>query len=91
MVALVLSVAMTTPGFTASLDFASLRKAAEEFAVREKPGFKLLTIHVTASNTRRSLQIHDSEFHYFGPVCSGWSETPPATLAPPRPAGRSRR
>jgi hypothetical protein len=68
LISLFFSLATAVPAPSAAADFASLRKAADDFATREKPGFKLLRVELTASNPRKSLQIHDGEFHYFGPI-----------------------
>jgi hypothetical protein len=64
---LVLAVTIATPAF-ASPDFASLRKVADTSAAKEAPGFRLVRVHLTASHPETALEIHDSEFHYFGPV-----------------------
>lgn len=66
--ALVVSLAVATSVWSAPPDFESLRKAADQSAAGERSGFKLLMAHVTASHAEGTLQIHDSEFHYFGPV-----------------------
>jgi hypothetical protein len=55
--------ALSAPG-----DFASLREAADAVARKEKPGFKLLKVDLTASHQDAQLQIHGSEFYYFGAI-----------------------
>jgi hypothetical protein len=57
-----------TAALSAPADFPSLRKAADDFAAKAKPGFNLLKVELTASNARKSLQINDGDFHYFGPI-----------------------
>jgi hypothetical protein len=59
---------IATPALSAPGDFASLRKAADDFAKKAAPGFQLLKVELTASHQRRQFQIHDSEFHYFGSI-----------------------
>lgn len=66
--ALVLAATLPAPAMGASSEFPALRKAADAFAARETPGFKLLWVHLTAANPGGALHIVDSEFHYFGPV-----------------------
>lgn len=65
---LLISSATATPLPAAAADYAALRRAADDFAAKEKPGFKLLRVELTASHEDKSLQIHDGEFHYFGPI-----------------------
>jgi hypothetical protein len=55
--------ALSAPG-----DFASLREAADAFARKERAGFKLLKVDLTASHQDAQLQIHGSEFYYFGAI-----------------------
>jgi hypothetical protein len=55
--------ARSTPG-----DFASLREAADAVARKERAGFKLLKVDLTASHQDAQLQIHGSEFYYFGAI-----------------------
>jgi hypothetical protein len=63
-----ISLALGTSVLSAAGDFASLRKAADDFAKKSAPGFELLKVELTASHQRRQFQIHDSEFHYFGSI-----------------------
>jgi hypothetical protein len=49
-------------------DFASLREAADAFARQERAGFQLLKVDLTASHQDAHLQIHGSEFYYFGAI-----------------------
>jgi len=65
---LLISCVIATPARCAMHDFASLRKAADDVAAKEKPGFQFLRVELTASHSRGSLRIHDSEFHYYGPI-----------------------
>jgi hypothetical protein len=48
-----------------SQDFASLRKAADAYALKDKPGSKLWRIDVTASYENGSLEILEEVFYYF--------------------------
>ena len=59
---------LATQAVSAERDFAFLRKAADDFAKKQAPGFQLLKVELTASHQRRQFQIHDSEFHYFGSI-----------------------
>jgi hypothetical protein len=59
---------LATRALTAEHDFGSLRKAADDIAKKQAPGFQLLKVELTASHQRRQFQIHDSEFHYFGSI-----------------------
>jgi hypothetical protein len=63
-----MALGIATPALCAPGDFDSLRKAADDFAKKEAPGFRLLKVDLTASHQRRQFQIHDSEFHYFGSI-----------------------
>jgi hypothetical protein len=65
---LLISCVIAAPALCAMHDFASLRKAADNVDAQEKPGFQLLRVELTVSNPRGSLQIHDTEFHYYGPI-----------------------
>jgi hypothetical protein len=42
-----LATAIVAPAHGASANFASLRKEADDFAAKEKPGFKLLKVALT--------------------------------------------
>jgi hypothetical protein len=68
LIVLSFSLVSVTPALSAATEFGSLRKTADDFAAKEKPGFKLLKVELTASHRSRQLQIYDSEFHYFGPI-----------------------
>jgi hypothetical protein len=63
-----IALGIAIPALCAPGDFASLRKAADDFARKETPGFQLLKVELIASHQRQQFQIHDSEFHYFGSI-----------------------
>lgn len=66
-VLLFLWLALATPALSAPGDFASLRKAADDFAKKAAPGFQLLKVELIGSH-QRQFQIHYGEFHYFGAI-----------------------
>lgn len=63
--ALFLTMAIVPAARSAPRDYASLRKAADSFAARSKPGSKLWRVDLSGSYSGGSLQIQEGEFHYF--------------------------
>lgn len=64
------AVSCTPPPRTPS-DFASVRKAADDFAAASDAGFRLWRIDLIALTGQATLQIRDAEFHYFRTLPGG--------------------